>query len=113
MTIPGKGGEGLRLAMNSHVDTVAPHFPPRVEGDLIYGRGTADAKGQVLAMLAQMRILRELMDEFGISLNNDLHYQIVIEEEPGGNGSLSLAVQDPAPFDVLLVFEKKAEAAAP
>ncbi|MEW6360106.1 MAG: M20/M25/M40 family metallo-hydrolase [Planctomycetota bacterium] len=105
VAIPGRGGDGLKLAMNSHVDTVAPHFPPRVEGDLVYGRGTADAKGQVVAMLMQMKILKEVMEEFGISLNKDIYYQIVIEEEPGGNGSLSLAVQDPFPFDVLLVFE--------
>ncbi|NOZ23186.1 MAG: M20 family metallopeptidase, partial [Planctomycetes bacterium] len=72
VTLSGAGGEGLTLAMNSHVDTVAPHFPPRVEGDLVYGRGSADAKGQVVALLTQMRILKEVMDEFGVSLNNDL-----------------------------------------
>lgn len=105
VTIPGKGGEGLRLAINSHVDTVAPFVPPRVEGDLVYGRGSADAKGQVVAMLTQMRILKEVMDEHKLQLNRDLQYQIVIEEEPGGNGSLSLAVQDPFQFDVLLVME--------
>ena len=42
-----RGGEpGPRILLNGHLDTVPiPHEPPRVDGDTIYGRGTADMKG--------------------------------------------------------------------
>ena len=37
----------------SHFDTVPPYIPPSVEGDIIRGRGSCDAKGQ-LAVLAEV-----------------------------------------------------------
>ena len=37
----------------SHFDTVPPYIPPRKEGDVIYGRGSCDAKGQI-AYLAEV-----------------------------------------------------------
>src|SRR6185295_10285131 len=48
--IRGSGG-GPTLALNGHVDTVPIHgaWPPRREGDLIYGRGTTDMKGPMAA----------------------------------------------------------------
>ncbi|MEM7516444.1 MAG: M20/M25/M40 family metallo-hydrolase, partial [Planctomycetota bacterium] len=35
----------------THLDTVPPFFPPRVERGTVHGRGACDAKGQALAML--------------------------------------------------------------
>ena len=35
----------------THLDTVPPFIPPRIEGGTVYGRGACDAKGQALAML--------------------------------------------------------------
>lgn len=107
LVLPGlrPGKDGMSLAINSHIDTVAPHIAPRVEGNLVYGRGACDAKGQVVSMLAQLCLLTELRDQLGVVLLNDLQHQYVIEEEPGGNGSLSLAIQDPHPYDVILVCE--------
>lgn len=35
----------------THLDTVPPFLPPKVEGGAVYGRGACDAKGQALAML--------------------------------------------------------------
>jgi acetylornithine deacetylase/succinyl-diaminopimelate desuccinylase-like protein len=42
-----RGGEpGPTIVLNGHLDTVPiPHEPPRLAGDTIYGRGTADMKG--------------------------------------------------------------------
>ena len=102
-TKPGKAG--MSLAINSHIDTVAPHIPPRRDGNIVCGRGACDAKGQVISMIAQLRLLAELKKELGVALQSDVQYQFVIEEEPGGNGSLSLAIQDPHPYDVIFVCE--------
>ena len=91
VTIPGTGG-GRSLILNAHSDVVpGPDkvFTPRQEGDLLYGRGACDAKGQVVTILLVLRALKEL----GIKLRGDLQAQLVIEEEPGGNGTLSLIRQ--------------------
>lgn len=36
----------------THVDTVPPFIPPRIEGDVIRGRGACDTKGVLASMLA-------------------------------------------------------------
>jgi ribosome-binding factor A len=95
----------LRLAFNTHIDTIPPHVPPERRGDLLLGRGACDAKGQVATILAAFRLLRGLRDRLGLRLRNDLCAQFVIDEETGGNGSLSLAVQDPFLFDGIVVCE--------
>lgn len=47
---------GERVVLAGHVDTVplasTPNLPTWVEGDLVYGRGTADMKGGVAVQLA-------------------------------------------------------------
>lgn len=91
LRIPGAGG-GRSLLLNSHSDVVpGPEhvFNPRVEGDIVYGRGACDAKGHIVTMLLVVRALYEL----GIRLRGDLMIQSVIEEETGGNGALSLIRQ--------------------
>ncbi|HEX5053757.1 MAG TPA: M20/M25/M40 family metallo-hydrolase [Planctomycetota bacterium] len=40
-----------RLLFSTHLDTVPPYLPPRRHGDLLHGRGTCDAKGQIVAQL--------------------------------------------------------------
>ena len=47
-------GRPTRVVVAGHLDTVpvAGNLPSRQEGDLIYGRGTADMKGGVAVMLA-------------------------------------------------------------
>jgi len=71
----------------------------------VHGRGACDAKGQVISMIAQLRLLTAVKEHLGIAPQSDVQYQFVIEEEPGGNGSLSLAIQDPHPYDVIFVCE--------
>ena len=34
----------------THMDTVPPYIPPTFEKDIVYGRGSCDAKGQILAL---------------------------------------------------------------
>ncbi len=77
------------VIMHAHVDVVPPWFGPRVDGERIIGRGACDNKAQVAVLLAQMKLLRELEGKFGSSLPGGRVYQFVIDEEIGGNGSLS------------------------
>ncbi|HJP60718.1 MAG TPA: M20/M25/M40 family metallo-hydrolase [Gemmatimonadaceae bacterium] len=44
------GGEN-GVTFSTHVDTVPPFVPPRLEGTRLYGRGSSDAKGIAAAML--------------------------------------------------------------
>src|SRR3954470_1347985 len=44
------GGEGGG-AFSTHLDTVPPYVPPRLEGTRLLGRGASDAKGIAAAML--------------------------------------------------------------
>jgi len=92
--IPGTGAgrPGHSVALNGHLDVVPPYHPPSAEADLVFGRGACDDKGPVTAMLAALRVLSELMRETGLEWNRPVTALFVIDEETGGNGSLSLAV---------------------
>jgi len=95
----------LRLAFNTHIDTIPPHLPPSRDGDVVRGRGACDAKGQAAMVVGAFALLRRLRDACGVRLRNDVCAQFVIDEETGGNGSLSLALQDPFRFDGIVVCE--------
>lgn len=48
----GKLGRGRPvLALCGHLDTVPPFFPPRIQGRKLYGRGAADDKGGLAAVI--------------------------------------------------------------
>ncbi len=49
--------EHVDIAFCTHVDTVPPFFPARLEGDRLYGRGACDTKGIIAAMLSAGRRL--------------------------------------------------------
>ena len=63
----GNGGENLlfcwgepRLVFCTHQDTVPPYITPTgPDKDVIYGRGTCDAKGQIFSMYKACRQLHE------------------------------------------------------
>lgn len=51
----------------SHLDTVPPYIPPKIEGDIIKGRGSCDAKGQIAVMYEVCRQLyMEGKTDFGL-----------------------------------------------
>lgn len=61
----GDEAAGPTIALASHLDVVPPGegwtrdpFTPVIEGDLLYGRGSGDAKGSVSAMLFALADLR-------------------------------------------------------
>jgi acetylornithine deacetylase len=74
---------GPRIVLNGHLDTVPiPHDgPARIEGDRIYGRGSADMKGACVAALETARVLA------GQSFAGELAVVAIgLHEAPGGRG---------------------------
>lgn len=47
------------LLFSTHLDTVPPYIEPRLQGDLLHGRGACDAKGQIVTQLAAIRSMLE------------------------------------------------------
>ncbi|AAK40507.1 N-acetyl-lysine deacetylase [Saccharolobus solfataricus] len=51
-------GEG-DILLASHVDTVYGYIEPKIENELIYGRGAVDAKGPLISMIIATWLLNE------------------------------------------------------
>jgi len=99
-----KGTEdGRTVLFNTHADIVPAQpsqFDPLVENGAIYGRGACDAKGQI----ATLYLLLCLLKQEKIRLRGDIIIHIVVEEENGGNGTLS-AIRKGEQADVAIVME--------
>lgn len=48
---PSRGPERARIILLGHIDTVPGAIPVRIEGGILHGRGSVDAKGPLAAML--------------------------------------------------------------
>ncbi len=81
--------KGKPVILNAHIDTVAPFFPCTIDDEYLRGRGACDDKGLVIMLTASMKILADAEKKFGAIPSQQRVYQFVIEEETGGNGSLS------------------------
>jgi acetylornithine deacetylase len=90
---PERRDGGLSLILNGHIDVVSPEprsqwardpFTAHVDGEWLYGRGAADMKCGLAAILGAVRGLRAL----GMTPNAPVHLQSVVEEECSGNGAL-------------------------
>jgi acetylornithine deacetylase len=91
---PAAGDGGRSLVFQGHIDVV-PATPEHrwtrnpwageVADGRMWGRGAADMKAGVAAMVYAVRALRET----GVGLRGDLSLVTVIEEECTGNGALS------------------------
>lgn len=106
--VPGAHAKaGKSVGLNAHIDVVAPYFPPRVEGGVVHGRGACDDKGPVVSIVAALRVLSEIMANAGLRLNRNVVAMLVVEEETGGNGSLSLAIDRDLKksYDSMVVLE--------
>jgi acetylornithine deacetylase len=80
-----------QVLFSTHLDTVPPHLPARLEPDAVWGRGACDAKGQVLA---QFEAIRTLLAEG----HRNLAWLGVSGEETdsaGASAALSLAARLP------------------
>jgi acetylornithine deacetylase len=96
---PGRGnvwatrGQGA-ITLSTHLDTVPPYIPPRLEGERLYGRGACDAKGIAAAMMVAAENLAAAGER-----RVDLLF--VVGEEKGSDGA-RLANQLPATSRFLL-----------
>lgn len=104
---PQRARSGRKVAVNAHIDTVAPFFKATRKGPVIYGRGACDDKSGCTVMIATLRLLEEINQRFNIVPGNDITFMFVIDEESGGNGSLSIALSEglKRKYDVLVVLE--------
>jgi acetylornithine deacetylase len=51
-------GDAPLVTLSTHLDTVPPHIPPRLDGNRLWGRGACDAKGIAAAMICAAERLR-------------------------------------------------------
>ncbi|HYD55042.1 MAG TPA: M20/M25/M40 family metallo-hydrolase, partial [Gemmatimonadaceae bacterium] len=72
-------GRGV-VALSTHLDTVPPYVPPRLEGDRLYGRGSCDAKGIAAAMMVAAEELAEAGED-------RVDLLLVVGEEKGSDGA--------------------------
>lgn len=77
-----RAGGGVTLS--THLDTVPPFIPPRVERGRLYGRGACDAKGIAAAMICAADRLARAGEE-----RVDLLF--VVGEEAGSDGARAAA----------------------
>ncbi len=94
---------GPVLAIAAHLDTVTPTWPdattPRVEDGHLHGLGSVDDKGGVAACLLAARWLTR----DGVSLDDlPAVFAFPVDEETGGSGSRSLAIDLAPRFAIAL-----------
>lgn len=86
------GTGGKKLLLNAHMDVVAsgdvpwkfPPFTPVEEAGVLYGRGSSDDKGGLIAMLIAMLIFKEANIE---EISGTIEYCGVMGEEASGIGT--------------------------
>lgn len=92
-----KGNGGKSLMFNGHIDTMPPgdltqwETPPHkatVREGKLYGLGTADMKGGLMASILAVKLLKDA----GAKLPGDVIITSVCDEEGGGNGSMIAAM---------------------
>lgn len=89
-------GNGKTLMLNGHLDTVPPYdmenaLVPILRDGKLFGRGAADMKGPIAAMLGAMIALKRL----GIKPASDILFAGVIDEELQSLGTIHLIENGP------------------
>ena len=81
------GDSPVQLVFSTHLDTVPPHIPPRIDGDRLLGRGACDAKGIAAAMICAATSLKVGGMAVGVLL-------VVGEEAPHDGARAANAVKN-------------------
>lgn len=93
----GSGG-GRTLILFGHTDVVPVDenttwrhdpFGGEVEDGRVYGRGSADMKGGCGVAVVAL----EVLEEAGVRLRGDVAAHLILDEEAGGNGTLSAVLR--------------------
>ena len=101
--------KGKSVIFQGHIDVVSPEpvsfwkYDPwgaEIVGNKMYGRGTADMKSGVAAMIFALKAVRDA----GIKLSSDVTIKTVTEEECTGNGALA-AIEEGVKADAALIPE--------
>ena len=99
------------ILLNAHIDTVKPvstwtrdPFTPTVEGDRLYGLGSNDCGGGLMALLQVYRI----MTQPGARRDHNLIYLCSAEEEVSGANGISSVIPDLPAIDLAIVGEPTA-----
>ncbi|MDB4881155.1 MAG: peptidase [Gemmatimonadetes bacterium] len=71
---------GRGVTFSTHLDTVPPYIPPRLEGNRLFGRGACDAKGIAAAMLCAA-------EQLAASGEERVDLLFVVGEEKGSDGA--------------------------
>jgi acetylornithine deacetylase/succinyl-diaminopimelate desuccinylase-like protein len=95
------------IAVNAHIDTVAPYLEAHAEGQTVHGRGSCDDKSGCAVMIGALHLLRRIRKRFRVAPGSKLTFMFVIDEEMGGNGSLSLVLDEKLKkrYQTLMVLE--------
>jgi len=100
-----KTGNGTRLLLMGHLDTVFPPDSPfqrfRREGDTMYGPGVSDMKGGLVIMLFTLKAL----NEFGVLDDAAITVLLNSDEEIGSLSSRGYLEQQAGLHDYGLVYE--------
>ncbi|KAJ7688232.1 hypothetical protein B0H14DRAFT_3053388 [Mycena olivaceomarginata] len=75
-----------RVLLTAHMDTVPPHIPLTIDGDIIRGRGSSDDLGP---LAAQVLAAEELRREGKVRDEGDIGLLFVVGEENGGHGMIA------------------------
>jgi acetylornithine deacetylase len=89
-------GKGRSLILNGHIDVVGPGpgwsvdpWGGEISNGKIYGRGSADMKSGIAAMIMAAKCIQEAE----VKLKGDLIVESVVDEEIGGNGTLACVMR--------------------
>lgn len=90
--------KGKSILFNGHMDTMpagdisrwsVPPFQGTIKDGNIYGLGTADMKGGLIASVMAVHLIKDA----GLPLGGDITIMSVADEEGGGNGTLSACLE--------------------